>query len=217
MATLSQLVEAIAEVEGMDSATVALIARTVREAGLITTGGRGPSAGKMTVADAANLLIAVNTSASAREAPDRVRKYRQLEMRSAEESKLLSTFGDAIEQLILACNSRTLPKVFLSMAMPRLLSQKAIKSVDIYFHNKFRADINISVDSWGILGLYSNGSSLTSLTARKANRVVNLSCRFRSPNDDWFPGDQQIVTKISVDTIKRVFSVLEYGPMNRQP
>src|SRR6516225_3304479 len=95
MATLSQLVEAIAEVEGMDSATVALIARTVREAGLITTGGRGPSAGKMTVADAANLLIAVNTSASAHEAPDRVRKYRQLEMRSAEESKLLSTFGDA--------------------------------------------------------------------------------------------------------------------------
>ena len=44
MATLSALVDTIAAVEGIDPATVTLVARHIREARLIRTGGRGPSA-----------------------------------------------------------------------------------------------------------------------------------------------------------------------------
>src|ERR1700704_3688635 len=79
MTTLSELVNTIAKVEGIDPATVTLIARSVREAGFITTGGRGPSAARMTYRDAANLIIAVNASPTAREAPHTVQVYRALE------------------------------------------------------------------------------------------------------------------------------------------
>jgi hypothetical protein len=63
------LVKTVARLEGIDPATVALVARTVREAGLIATGGRGASAAKMDVKDATNLLIGVNASDMARDAP----------------------------------------------------------------------------------------------------------------------------------------------------
>src|ERR1700722_4299287 len=78
MGTLSHLVETIAAVEGIDPATVALIARHIREANLISTGGRGPSAARMTITDAANLLIGVNATRIAAEAAQVVRTLRSL-------------------------------------------------------------------------------------------------------------------------------------------
>src|SRR5437667_12752807 len=98
MATLTDLVETIAQAEGMEPATVALIARNVREAGLITTAGRGRSAAKMSSADATNLLIAVNATITAREAPQTVRICRLLETRVGQ--ILLGKLGDALQQLI---------------------------------------------------------------------------------------------------------------------
>jgi hypothetical protein len=77
--TLSELVEIVARVEGLDPATVSLIAREVREAGLIKTGGRGLSAAKMGFPDAANLLIAVNVSSVVREASKLIATYRDLD------------------------------------------------------------------------------------------------------------------------------------------
>ena len=56
MAILSELVTTVAKVSGMDQATVALIARHAREAGLIAMSGRGPSAASMGPTDAANLF-----------------------------------------------------------------------------------------------------------------------------------------------------------------
>ena len=56
MTTLSQLVDVVAAVEGLDGDRVAAVARAVREAGLIATYGRGTSAAKMGLADAANFL-----------------------------------------------------------------------------------------------------------------------------------------------------------------
>src|SRR5258707_4983333 len=106
MATLTELVEAVAEAEGMDSASVALIARYAREAGFIQKKGRGPSAAHMGVADAANLLIAVNASGSAREAPDVIPVYRDLiaaELLYAHEKrapKIYGSFAEAIELLL---------------------------------------------------------------------------------------------------------------------
>ncbi len=78
MATLSELVGIIAEVEGLDHANVNLIAREAREAGLIRTGGRGLSAAKMDFSDAANLLIAVNVSSIVRDVPETTMSYRKL-------------------------------------------------------------------------------------------------------------------------------------------
>ena len=68
MATLTELVETIAEAEGLDPTSVGLIARYIREAGLITTGGRGPSAARMDFSDAAHLLIGVNATKAAQDA-----------------------------------------------------------------------------------------------------------------------------------------------------
>jgi hypothetical protein len=146
MTTLSELVNTIAKVEGIDPATVTLIARSVREAGLITTGGRGPSAARMTYRDAANLIIAVNASPTAREAPHTVQVYRALESWSrsftyagqkAERPKLLGQFGDALETLIEAVAIGKLPDVYLGMPLDKLIVEEFASShieIELTFH-----------------------------------------------------------------------------------
>ena len=118
---MSELVEIVAMVEGMDPSRVALIARNVREAGLITTGGRGPSAGKMTNTDAANLLIAVNTAETVSEAAGAVRRYRRLEA-FGHESHRRFKFGDCLEQLIHSASIKALPERYLFDPVPPLIT-----------------------------------------------------------------------------------------------
>src|SRR5260370_23624318 len=124
MATLSEVVDAVADAEGMDSATVALIARYAREAGFIRKKGRGPSAAHMGVADAANLLIAVNASAAARDAPVVIPLYRNListEFLWADEKrrpKICGSFGEAMELIIESAIEGKLPATFLSKDVP---------------------------------------------------------------------------------------------------
>lgn len=62
MAYVSDVVEVIAEAEGIPPASVALIARHAREAGLLSQGARGKNAPKATVRDCVNLLIGVNAT-----------------------------------------------------------------------------------------------------------------------------------------------------------
>jgi hypothetical protein len=123
MATLSELAGTIAEAEGMDPATVALIARYVREAGLIEKKGRGPSAARMGAKDAANLLIAVNASSSAREAPAVVPVYRDLIAANdgSETAEANGTFGEALELVIESAIERKLPSTLLSKEVPEPL------------------------------------------------------------------------------------------------
>lgn len=79
MALISDLVSAIAEVEGIPEATAQLIARYTREAGHLSQGARGRNAPRATVTDAANLLIALNAGGCiAREAADAVEPFRAL-------------------------------------------------------------------------------------------------------------------------------------------
>jgi hypothetical protein len=59
MAKLSQLVKEMAEAMGVPEATVNQLARQVREAGMISSGGRGPGGAEMTPQDCTNLLLAV--------------------------------------------------------------------------------------------------------------------------------------------------------------
>ncbi|OKO92174.1 hypothetical protein AC629_01180 [Bradyrhizobium sp. NAS80.1] len=103
MATLSELVAAIAAVEGVDAERVTAIARAVREDGLIQTSGRGTSAAQMSETDAANLLIAANTADTARTAPAAVKKYRTLQAK-----RRSSQFGNELEELISAAKRECL-------------------------------------------------------------------------------------------------------------
>jgi len=103
MATLSQLVAVIADLEGFDVERVTAIARAIREHGLIRTSGRGTSAAQMSERDAANLLIAANTADTARGAPDAVARYRALKAR-----KRTSEFGSELEELLSAAKREVL-------------------------------------------------------------------------------------------------------------
>jgi hypothetical protein len=62
MALISDLVSAIAEVEGIPEATVTVLARYAREAGYLSQGARGRNAPRATITDCANLLTIVNGS-----------------------------------------------------------------------------------------------------------------------------------------------------------
>ena len=104
MATLSLLVDIVATVEGLDRDRVGAIARAVREAELIATHGRGTSAAHMGVADAANLLIAVNAAETARSAPEIVRRYRA----SRTNNKRQLQFGATLEAIIAAAKTQRL-------------------------------------------------------------------------------------------------------------
>jgi len=75
MASSTQLSECVAKQLGLPEATVALHMRNVREAGLITQGGRGRSSARMTAADAAHLLIASVGSLNPKDSVEVVKKY----------------------------------------------------------------------------------------------------------------------------------------------
>ena len=113
MATLGQLTDVIAAVEGIDRERVHAIARAVREAGLIATRGRGTSAARMTGADAANLLIAVNVADTARGAPEAVELYRRLAARAKTRT---TEFGIEFENMILAAQTNTVPEYVADLA-----------------------------------------------------------------------------------------------------
>ena len=117
MATLSELVEVTAGAEGVEPATVALVGRYLREAGLVAKHGRGPSAAQMGWTDATNLLIGVNATRNAADAARTVQAYRRLRPDEVEVpmSKISRdvTLGEAIEQLLMAAGSGELPNPFL--------------------------------------------------------------------------------------------------------
>ena len=78
MAKLSDLIPATASVLGVPEKTVAIYARHLREARLITTGGRGPGSADMTPRDCANLLIAIMGAEYAKDAAQVIKKYRPI-------------------------------------------------------------------------------------------------------------------------------------------
>ena len=72
------LITKIAEATDIAPTTVGLFARALREAGLLTTGGRGSSAPHMQTIDAARLLLAHLASETAETAPRAVRDFGEL-------------------------------------------------------------------------------------------------------------------------------------------
>jgi hypothetical protein len=78
MATLSDLVTALAGATGLPESMVFAYGRFARQAGLISQKGRGRSAASMTLSDTANLLIAVAATGVTREAGAAVEAFRSL-------------------------------------------------------------------------------------------------------------------------------------------
>ena len=130
MATLSRLIEVVAAVEGLNPERVAAIARAIREAGLIATHGRGTSAAHMGVADAANLLIAVNVSETARSAPEIVRRYRALRTNNRKQLE----FGRTFEEIIAAAETRRLADHLLDLGLgPSAALQEKLRHTEVEF------------------------------------------------------------------------------------
>jgi len=111
MATLGALVEIVAAVAGISRERVEAMARAVREAGLIATHGRGPSAAQMAETDAANLLIAVNAAETARSAPETVRRFRVLRANN----KAKYEFGSVLDGMIAAATKQELSGYLLGL------------------------------------------------------------------------------------------------------
>lgn len=102
MALLSDLVSALAEVEGIEESFVAGVARYLREAGLVSQAGRGRGAAKMGSRDAAALLIAVNSTVLAKDAPDTLRQLAQFRWRDDREDMFggdLQAVADSSDEL----------------------------------------------------------------------------------------------------------------------
>lgn len=72
MATPGELIKAVSAVLGIPEATATTYYRSLREAGLVTRGGRGPSAPNMTPRDAAQLLIAAGGSRAEKETAEKI-------------------------------------------------------------------------------------------------------------------------------------------------
>ena len=75
MASSTQLSECVAKQLGLPESTIALHMRNIREAGLITQGGRGRSSARMTAADAAHLLVASVGSLNPKDSVEVIGKY----------------------------------------------------------------------------------------------------------------------------------------------
>lgn len=80
MAKLLELTRAVSAATGDGEASVTVIARTLREAGLIATGGRGRQGAVMTASDAASLLIAVGSPGDHTKAAQTVRAAGSMRM-----------------------------------------------------------------------------------------------------------------------------------------
>lgn len=156
MATLSELVDAISTVEGMDPATVTLMGRYIREGGFIATKGRGPSAADMTIEDATNLVIGVNAAKQASEAASAVAIYGQLVAQeplsklARVSRKRFGTLAEGIGQLIRAAETGELPDEFLRCGVSDEL-REAFHSRRVHTEIRFRksspsATIKISRD-----------------------------------------------------------------------
>jgi hypothetical protein len=78
MATLTNLVSALAHVTGLPEATVFAYGRFARQAGLISQGGRGLGGAQMTATDATNLLFAVCGTRVTRDAGKAISALRPL-------------------------------------------------------------------------------------------------------------------------------------------
>jgi hypothetical protein len=216
MASIGELASTIAEAEGVDPATVALVARYLRETGFIQKKGRGPSAASMLTSDAANLLIAVNASMSTATAAEVVPIYRNLVAvdwtGKKPTSKIGGTFGEALELLIDCAIAGKLPEMFLPAVVPnpvRNAFEQGHAEVSVAFERP---------NPWAWIQIQTPTASLTDLS-NLANMAPIYVCALT-----FFPmnsrlsrkrkkvGDRKDRTEIRNATIFSLAKILRSGP-----
>lgn len=83
-ATSVELIEELSDTLGVNESTCANSYRELRAADLVTVGGRGRNAAKMTARDAVMLLLAVCGSEHVKDSADAARRYSELHVRPVE-------------------------------------------------------------------------------------------------------------------------------------
>src|SRR5579864_4088243 len=116
MATPGELIRICADALCLSEVTVAAHYRNLREAGLVTKGGRGRSAPKSTVDDAAMLLVALLGAESGVQAAEAVRWFADLGAIAEFE------IGDEIDAKQTAVDLSKFADVPFTEAVARLLS-----------------------------------------------------------------------------------------------
>jgi hypothetical protein len=208
MATLSELVETIADVEGLDPATVGLIGRYIREAGLITQRGRGPSAAKMGRSDAANLLIGVNAAKNVVDAARAVTTYRLLTSYTEQPAMKYGVLGEAIEQLIFGAGVGELSTLLGQEVQLEL--QEAFAKGDVTIALKFRTSTPFA--SIGIAALSEFSAEFAErILARGAWHVQHVFRPFkrRGPPQKGKVGDRTEEVTIGYPTLRAVGKLIQ--------
>ncbi|WP_441256202.1 hypothetical protein AB7Z32_10250 [Bradyrhizobium sp. 482_C4_N1_1] len=194
MATLSQLVTAIADAEGIDAERVTAIARAIREERLVKTSGRGTSAAQMSEPDAANLLIAVNTADTARAAPAAVKEYRALQTRRGS-----GQFGDALEGLISAAKQEVLAD-YITKTVALLGTRGHVLGRRRFPNETYRIEIEFEKPVPSVSVLFGVGL--------QSGRWDHIDFRDRWQPTSEAHGDRRERTMITSRTILAVASVL---------
>ncbi|MFN6935618.1 MAG: hypothetical protein ACK4NZ_10760 [Tsuneonella sp.] len=87
MARLSDLIATIAEAGGPPIASLNVIGRALREAGLVATGGRGAAGAQMTPSDLANVLLGLPALGEHTKAADTVARVGSLQLLNARDAR----------------------------------------------------------------------------------------------------------------------------------
>ncbi len=165
MAKLSALIPAVASVLDLPEETVAIYARHLREARLITTGGRGPGGADMTPRDCTNLLIAIMGADLVKDAPRVVPKYRRLRagrqttgwrlpkmpLPALTRLPAFHAFGAALEGLITAAMDGSLESALEAASKKREKGGFAVlPSIEVIVRGPIPvATISIRAAAWG--------------------------------------------------------------------
>ncbi len=237
MALLSTLVKVIAEVEDMDETYVSGVARYLREASLVSQAGRGRGAAHMSIADAANLLIGVNGSSTAKASPETVRVFRALacsdDLRVTGQDLVAPAlwpgclFGDALESLISAAIPDEHGHVRLSwdlLLKSDVLAGKktademrsSLEQALTNFHaiiwskitfNRPRLSASIEIRRTGALGPHDPPHAPALDDSELQRRQIVLA-RFQQRNASRSRGDRRDSTEITLKTILAMGSAL---------
>lgn len=123
---LSTLVPGLAQVLGVPASTVNVYARHLRDARMLSTGGRGPGGAAMTPHDCATLLAAVLVSDQANRAPDAVQVCRRMVAQGRALADVPPVFDirlpflDQLASLIAEAQSGALREAFEHLSRPSL-------------------------------------------------------------------------------------------------
>lgn len=105
MASIGQLIRAVATASQLDEASVKISARYLRQAGLIEQRSTGAGAARMTSSDAAALLIAVNATALLKDSVDAVRTFGGLPLNYIAPNKISDSELTSINERFTACRT----------------------------------------------------------------------------------------------------------------